>query len=208
MDTFNQLQTVGKVSNIDGSVIQLGSPKSKAFFGNSNKVNALSSGISVAGQLGATALDSANTENNLKYGESNSGALRSTAGSVVSAINPVAGLIYSGVNTVLSTAGSAWNNSNKYDEFGYNHASKAQGASYIAAGYTFDPIGGMMRTAKTGGEGSGARMLMNLVNPIGAGIMQYKHEQEEGADLSQTRDMIRKSNYELNMFQHNPNLIV
>jgi len=160
------------------------------------KIGNLTQGVSLLGNAASIGFDASNTDYNLQYGKFD----RTIADAVGGAISP----IYSAVAAVGDAIGSAWNKSNKFDKYGYNHAGGFQRNAYYAAGGAADPFSNLTNIMSKGGEGSGYRSLVALFNPIGGSLLQQKADQERGLERRKTAETIEDSNFELNKFIYNP----
>ena len=176
--------------------------KQKSNFLKNNSASLLQ-GVSLLGNMASSAANASNTDYNVKYGRGDT-STEDTIAAGVGNVFPIFGAAYAAGNAV----GSLWNKANKYDEDGFNHASGFQRNAYMAAGYAFNPVGGISRSLRTGGKGDGARALMTLINPIGAGLLQQKEEQEQALERRDIADKVERSGYEQNKFTYMPNLDV
>jgi len=159
----------------------------------------ISQGMGIASNMATTAMDSENTDYNLKYG-SQSEAAKGIKDAVGSAIP-----IFGAVNSVMNVGQSLLNKGNNYDKYGYNRNQK-HGAMYMGLGGFFDPAGSAMRVLEEGGEGSGARALLSLTGF--GGIAQYNYEQKQALERKRVAELKEDSDWKLNQFNFTPNLDV
>ncbi|MBN2617252.1 MAG: hypothetical protein JXR64_02945 [Spirochaetales bacterium] len=158
------------------------------------------------GDIGSGLINSSLSENNLKYGASKTNALEGQVGNAISMLNPAAGSIYNIANSGLNVLESVVGTGDKYDDYGYNHAS---GLQRQVSSFTknLNPVSGIGRALGEGGEGSGFRALASTV-PILGSVLQSNYEQKEALDRRTTANKIEESGYQLNKFNYMPNLDV